>query len=98
MSFTRVVNVHRTSCDEAITRPSVFGNPFVLGKDGDRLQVLEKFSIYFFSRLRTDPKFRASVEQLRGKTLGCVCKPQQCHGDVIAAFLNGDLTLDTVSI
>jgi hypothetical protein len=25
---------------------------------------------------------------LRGKTLGCFCKPHPCHGDIIAAYLD----------
>jgi hypothetical protein len=30
---------------------------------------------------------RPSIEPLRGKTLGCWCKPLPCHGDVIVELL-----------
>ena len=31
---------------------------------------------------------KADVLQLRGKVLGCHCKPLACHGDVLADYLN----------
>ena len=32
---------------------------------------------------------RPSLEPLRGKVLGCYCKPLACHGDVIVELLEG---------
>lgn len=34
-----------------------------------------------------DPEFRAAVLALKGKRLGCFCKPGPCHGDVIVEWL-----------
>ncbi len=31
---------------------------------------------------------KEDVLALKGKTLGCHCKPAACHGDVIAEYLN----------
>jgi hypothetical protein len=45
--------------------------------------------VYFKSRLRTDAVFRNRILVLKGKTLGCFCKPNPCHGDVIAEYLDG---------
>ena len=28
-------------------------------------------------------------EKLKGKVLGCYCKPEACHGDIIVDFLEG---------
>lgn len=39
---TRVVNVHKEPYDVCIMRPSLFGNMFVIGKDGDRDEVCDK--------------------------------------------------------
>lgn len=64
-----------------------FGNPYVIGSDGDRTEVIRKFRIYFHERLGMDPTFRAAVEALRGKILGCFCKPLDCHCDVIIEWL-----------
>ena len=33
-------------------------------------------------------KEKAEVYKLAGKRLGCFCKPETCHGDVLAEFLN----------
>jgi hypothetical protein len=30
-----------------------------------------------------------AVRELRGKVLGCYCKPKRCHGDIIAEYVNG---------
>jgi len=65
-----------------------FGNPFVMGKDGDRDTVLHKYRNYFERRVCNDGRFRIRVLALRDKVLVCFCKPLPCHGDVIAEFLN----------
>lgn len=80
-----VVNSKRESYDIYIGRPSKWGNPFVLGKDGNRQQVVEKFEKY----IKTKPELMASLPELRGKKLGCFCAPLSCHGDVLAKLANG---------
>lgn len=65
-----------------------FGNPYVLGPDGDRDEVIRKFRIYFHERLKMDLAFRRAVEGLRGKVLGCFCKPLACHCDIYVEFLD----------
>lgn len=71
-----------------IGRTTPFGNPFVIGQDGTREQVIEKYRKYFYYRIASDPVFKERVHRLRGKLLGCWCKPKPCHGDVIAGYLN----------
>lgn len=39
--------------------------------------------------LPTQPDLMAELETLRGKTLGCWCSPEACHGDVLAGLLEG---------
>ncbi len=87
---TTVVNRHHESYDTYIGRGTLFGNDSHIGPDGSRGEVIAKFQVAFLARLRTDPAFRLAVERLRGQRLGCSCKPKACHGDVIAAWLNGD--------
>jgi hypothetical protein len=56
-------------------------NPFRLGYDGNRKVVLEKYRRYVLSM----PNLVVRLPELRGKTLGCWCKPKYlCHGDVLA--------------
>lgn len=68
---------------------SLWGNPWHIGKDGTRDEVIERFSKYFHARLKIDKDFQEKTEELRGKTLLCWCKPKRCHCDVIAEYLNG---------
>lgn len=65
-----------------------FGNPFHLKPNEPRGSTLRKYKEYFHSALEIDPEFKARVEELRGKKLGCFCKPNKCHGDIIANYLN----------
>lgn len=89
MAKTTVVNIRaRAKCDVYIGRPSPFGNPYVIGQDGDRDEVIRKYRAYFYSRLKMDLPFREQVKALKGKSLGCYCKPSICHGDVLASYLD----------
>jgi hypothetical protein len=92
---TTVINIknekrefYDTSCDVYIGRPGPFGNPFRIGPDGDREQVIAKYRTWFYNKLK-DEAFRGSVEALKGKRLLCWCKPDACHGDVIVEYLEG---------
>lgn len=89
MSQTIVVNVKKgDKADVYIGRPGPFGNPYVIGPDGDRDEVIRLFKIYFYDRLKMDPAWKAKVDALEGQIIGCFCKPQACHGDIIAEYLN----------
>jgi len=81
--MTRVVNIRKEKYDIYIGRPSKWGNPFVIGKDGTREEVIEKYREYILQ----SPELLNSLEELRGKTLGCFCKPFGCHGDVLVELL-----------
>ena len=43
---TKVVHCKRAPFDIYIGRPSKWGNPFVIGRDGNREQVIEKYRAY----------------------------------------------------
>ncbi len=73
-----------------IGRGSQFGNPFRIGQDGSRDEVIRKYSSWFYARLAQDPEFGAAVRGLRGSTLLCFCAPLPCHGDVIRDALERD--------
>lgn len=88
---TTLLNIKGNRKNEDYTfigRPSVFGNPFTIGKDGSREEVVSKYREYFLKRVSSDPEFKRAVEFLRGKTLGCFCFPELCHGDVIIEWLD----------
>ncbi|QXH95913.1 DUF4326 domain-containing protein [Pseudomonas ogarae] len=77
------------SYDIYIGRGTLWGNPYQMGKEGTRDEVIAKFAYDFERRfLKLPEQFDVNIEKLRGKTLGCHCKPAACHGDVIANYLN----------
>lgn len=82
-----VVHCKREPFDVYIGRPGPWGNPFVVGKDGTRDEVIEKFRRWVTTE-RLDLFWRAQRE-LGGKTLGCWCAPQACHGDVLLGIVSG---------
>ena len=79
----RVVHCKKEPYDIYIGRPSKWGNPFTLGKDGTREEVLEKYSRYLDERSEKLP-----YHELRGKVLGCWCAPLPCHGDILLKLAN----------
>ena len=89
---TRVVNLYRDDYDVYIGRKGkgkdgYFGNPFDM-RDFTREECISRFKEHFLSRVKTDSLFRMKVLDLRGKRLGCFCKPNACHGDVIVEWIN----------
>ena len=94
MTETTVVNVNTDQCDVYIGRRTIYGNPFILGKDGDRKEVLKKFKVYFYARIASDESYEREVNSLREKRLGCHCKPKSCHGDVYVNYLESKNLFD----
>lgn len=79
--MTKVVHCKREKYDIYIGRPSHWGNPFVVGKDGSYEEVVQKYREWIVKQ----PELMASLHELKDKTLGCWCKPYHpCHGDVLA--------------
>lgn len=81
---TKVVHCKREPYDVYIGRPSKWGNPFEIGRDGTREEVIDKYREW----IATQPQLLAELLMLRGKTLACWCAPKACHGDVLAELAN----------
>ncbi len=101
---TRVVNLRREAYDVYIGRPGKgslgpFGNPYRVGGWCSRCghvhasaeATLACYRAYLFDRAGRDRAFAEHLRALRGKRLGCFCKPGPCHGDVIVEWLDADL-------
>ena len=93
MGRTRVVNIRKETCDVYIGRAGYgkdgyFGNPFRLEATMAKGSTLGRYRKYFYHRLSTDKEFRKRIGNLQGKTLGCFCKPDPCHGDIIKEYLD----------
>lgn len=70
--------------DVYIGRPSKWGNPFVIGKDGLRDEVIQKYREW----IQGQPQLLAALGELRGKFLGCYCRPAACRGDILSELAN----------
>lgn len=93
MALTVAVNRRKEQEDVYIGRGhgSIWGNPFSHKNDTiakykvDTLdQSVDSFEEWFFKQ----PKLIAQIHKLKGKKLGCFCKPGRCHGDVLAGVCN----------
>ena len=80
----KVVHCKKEPFDIYIGRPSKWGNPFVIGKDGSRKEVVDKYEAW----LKNQPDLMNNLHELKGKTLACWCSPQACHGDVLLRLAN----------
>jgi uncharacterized protein DUF4326 len=80
---TKVVHCKRMPFDVFIGRPSKWGNPFKVPRDGATARVV----IAKYRKWLMEPeqaKLRARIPELKGKSLGCYCRPKyECHGDVL---------------
>lgn len=95
---TRVVNLRRDRYEVYIGRGrgSKWGNPFLVGVDGERRECVRKFEAW----LREQPDaIEAAKLELLGKVLGCFCArkggvgpddPLVCHGQILARAARGD--------
>jgi len=90
--MNKVVNLKKESYDVFIGRGSKWGNPFTHIKDKKTLadfvvetreEAIESYREY----LAGNQELLDSLDELEGKTLGCYCKPESCHGDIILEFL-----------
>ncbi|MFF2798207.1 DUF4326 domain-containing protein [Lysinibacillus xylanilyticus] len=83
----KVVNRHhRVPFDVYIGRGSKWGNPFTHRSDTQALAVanskeeaIEMYRLW----IQTQPHLMNSLWELDGKTLGCSCFPEPCHGNVL---------------
>lgn len=82
---TIVVNLRHSEYDIFIGRGSKWGNPFHIGKDGSRADVIRKHREWFTGQKH----LMDAIEELRGKRLGCYCSPKPCHGSFYVELLEG---------
>jgi hypothetical protein len=67
---------------------SPFCNPFKVGRDGNREEVISKYKSYILKKLNQNSDLREELKNMRGKNLGCWCHPEKCHGDILLEILN----------
>jgi len=87
-SKARVLNKYKDAIPSDaiyIGRPTKWGNPFAIGKDGNREEVIAKFEQY----VRDNKQLQKQIKrELRNKDLVCYCSPLICHGDLLLKIAN----------
>lgn len=86
---TVVVNLRREPYDVYIGRPGKgqpgpWGNPFRLESSDQRGATLERYRQWLQRQIAGGKISKPALAELSGKRLGCFCKPQPCHGDILA--------------
>lgn len=82
----KVVNLNKSPYDVYIGRGSKWGNPYT-HKEGTlaefivptREEAIAKYQEYLINK----PELFSQLPELKGKVLGCFCKPKSCHGDIL---------------
>ena len=89
---TRVVNCRKEPYEVYIGRGSKWGNPWThLPLEGTQAQwhvETREEAIQAYERYLLDSELIHDLHELKGKVLGCHCKPQLCHGDILARLAN----------
>lgn len=92
--LTEVVNCQKEQFDVYIGRGSKWGNrfshlPLKLTKAEVQVKTREEAIECYAEWIKHQPELLASLANLKGKRLGCYCKPLACHGDVLVKLLEG---------
>ena len=101
--MTTVVNLFQKCYDVYIGRTGkgkdgYFGNPVIHGKEcpicakthKKPVDTIDCYEEYLKMMLETDEDFKEKFYELKGKVLGCFCKPRRCHGDIMVKYLEVD--------
>lgn len=67
-------------------RPSVWANPYRVRGSTTREKSIRKYEAYIRNKIEEEPE-KYDLRSLKGKRLGCWCKPEACHGDVLLKLL-----------
>lgn len=70
-----------------VDRRSKWGNPFVIGKDGNREEVIVKYRAWLEHQISNGDISEEELMELDGKTLACWCVPKPCHANVLASVV-----------
>lgn len=101
ISVVNVRTAERSADNYYIGRPSTLGNPFVIGVDGSRDEVVAQYERWLRHHMRaatpTGDNVRTELRRIKARCeqgfpvkLGCFCAPAACHGDVIKRIIESE--------
>lgn len=65
---------------------SIWANPFKITKESGRDECIEQYEKYIRKKI-IDENLIEELLKLKGKKIGCWCKPEKCHGDVLLKLI-----------
>lgn len=68
-------------------KDSIWANPFKINNNQSREEVLHLYLEYIDKKLKSDNNLVNELLKLKGKKLGCWCKPNCCHGDILIKLI-----------
>ena len=86
---TTVAHRVRDNTDVYIGRPSKWGNPYKV-RDHGRQKAIALYREWLYETPEGRKIMADAKKELKGKILGCWCKPLPCHGDVLAEIVNAN--------
>ena len=88
--MTAVINIRhdRSVLDEPdvvrIDRATKWGNPYVIGRDCSRTEVIAKYRARLWREIGVGRIDLDELAALHDRRLACWCAPEPCHGHVLA--------------
>lgn len=82
-----VVNIKNDEYDVLIQRGTKWGNPYGTIHH-TRDEAINLYKKHLQNKIKDGKITIDDLKSLRGKRLGCSCKPKRCHGDVLADLVN----------
>ena len=86
-----IANVKTDQYDIYVGRGSKWGNPFshlsdstAKWKVSSRNEAIEKYKEWIVEQ----PELMECIHELKGKVLGCWCKPKRCHAEILVNLAN----------
>lgn len=66
---------------------TIWANPYKITETQSREQALKLYREYIKEKLKSNPVMVKELIKLKGKKLGCWCKPECCHGDILVELI-----------
>jgi len=89
---TTVVNMKDDEYDVYIGRGSKWGNPYTHIKNKSTkaefiVETRQEAILKYREYIKNNQELINSLDELKGKKLGCFCKPKSCHGDILVELI-----------
>jgi hypothetical protein len=66
---------------------SIWANPYKITETQSKEQVIKLYDEYIKKKIESNPLIIEKLLTLEGKKLGCWCKPDCCHGDILKELI-----------